>query len=129
MKEDSIPRTSSTKVQRKVVRNAFEDGTVNGELKRYEYITEFSVDTDEFYSEEDVTDYIVKLISGFMGISENDIDISTAFTDTGLNSFTFLQLSEVFSVNLGIEIKSHEFFRYYTPEKLGSYIYGLFSEN
>ena len=84
---------------------------------------------DEFYSEDDATDYIVKLIAGFLAVSEDDIDVSAAFTDIGLNSLTFLQLSEVFSTNLNLEIKSHEFFKYYTPEKLGGYIYGLLSEN
>lgn len=129
LKQDSILRTSSTKVQRKASKTAFESGVIKGELKRYDYIKNFNIDTEEFYSEDDVTDYIVKLIAGFLAISEDDINVSTAFTDIGLNSLTFLQLSEVFNINLNIEIKSHEFFKYYTPEKLGKYIYELLSEN
>jgi acyl-CoA synthetase (AMP-forming)/AMP-acid ligase II/acyl carrier protein len=129
LKQDSIPRTSSTKVQRNAAKVAFENGAVKGELRRYEYLTDFGIEMDEFYSEDDATDYIVKLIAGFLAVSEDDIDVSAAFTDIGLNSLAFLQLSEVFSTNLNLEIKSHEFFEYYTPEKLGGYIYGLLSEN
>lgn len=129
LKQGSIPRTSSTKVQRNASKAAFEGGEVKGELKRYEYIVDFAVDAEEFYSEDDATDYIVKLIAAFLSVSEKDIDTSAAFTDIGLNSLTFLQLSEVFSENFGIKLKSHEFFKYYTPEKLGGYIYSQLSEN
>ena len=121
--QDTIPRTSSTKVQRNASKAQFLANDVKGELKRYDSSTDIDIEPEDIYSEADAADYVVKLISGFMGVAEKDIDVSAAFTDIGMNSLTFLQISEVFSDKLGIEVRSHEFYKYFTPEMLGGYIW------
>lgn len=126
VREDSIPRTESRKIQHKKTHTLFCENGLEKVLYQTENTAEKDLSEVKIESEDDLRDIITEGLAAYLGLSPEKIDLTMPFMQMGINSELSVKMVNKINTIPQIELAIADIFNYNTVEKFASYIYSRF---
>ncbi len=126
VREDSIPRTESRKIQHKKTRELFRANALDKVLYQTESAAEKDLSGIDIAEESDIRELVIDGISSYLGISAEKINVNMPFMQMGINSEMSVKMVNKINTVPQIELAVADIFNHNTVEKFTSYIYKRF---
>ena len=136
LKPATIPKTSSGKIQRSLLKKRYLENSLTGSIynwrsnKTERYETNVSEDQLLAYNDKNaLADIIKALLIDILGISEEPIHNDMSFFDLGISSLEGIRLFASIGQKLKMNIPSHLVYEYNTINLLSDYLFELGCSN
>lgn len=124
IKEGSIPKTTSGKIQRRKCKTDYLDNTLNkiAEWRRIQKESKASDGSEKKITENALVDFLIQTVSGILGKQPSNINIEDTFSSLGIDSQMAVSISGEIQEYIGRNLEPTLLYNYPTIKRLVSHI-------